>query len=285
MEETEVIPQVIPVRHPGRWLTSAVIVVLAAMVINSLLTNERFEWDVVGEYFLSSQILAGLARTIQLTVIGMTLGISIGVIVAVMRLSPNPILSGFSRFFIWLFLGVPLLVQLLFWFNVSALYPTVSLGIPFGPEFVSGSANLFITTFTAAILGLALHEAAYMAEIVRSGILSVDSGQTQASAALGMTRGQMMRRIILPQAIRVIIPPTGGRTINLVKMSSLVSVLSLPELLYSTQIIYARTYQTIPLLIVACLWYLIVVTVLTVGQHYLERHYQRKGFDVLRPAV
>lgn len=266
---------VVPLRHPGRWVSSAVIALLAAMLIHTLVTNPRFEWQVVWSYLTSRQILSGLAQTLNLTLIGMTLGIVLGVSLATMRLSHNPILTGFSRAFTWLFLGVPLLVQLLFWYNISALYPRLSLGIPFGPEFLVGNANVLISAFTAAILGLALHEAAYMADIVRAGILSVNKGQTEAAGALGMTGMQIMRRIVLPQAMRVIVPPTGGRVINMLKMSSLVSVIALPELLYSTQIISARTYQSIPLLIVACVWYLVVVTVLSIAQSRLEWHYAK----------
>src|SRR4051794_31462173 len=206
----------------------------------------------------------------------MAIGIALGVVLAVMRLSPNPLVTGFSWFYVWFFRGTPVLVQLLFWSFVSALYPQISLGIPFGgPVLVHGSANAVITPFVAAILGLGLNEGAYMAEIVRAGILSVDEGQTEAAQALGMTRLQMMRRIVLPQAMRVIIPPTGNETISMLKTSSLVSVIAYSELLYSVQLIYAVNYKQIPLLMVASIWYLIVTTVLSVGQYYLERRFGR----------
>jgi polar amino acid transport system permease protein len=199
----------------------------------------------------------------------------LGTILAVMRLSPNPLVSAASWVYIWFFRGTPVLVQLLFWFFIAALYPTIALGVPFGPQFVHIDANAAITAFAAAILGLGLNEAAYMAEIVRAGILSVDEGQTQAAQSLGMTRMQTMRRIVLPQAMRVIIPPTGNETISMLKTSSLASVITVAELLFSVQQIYDVNYRTIPLLIVASIWYLIVTTVLSIGQYYIERYYGR----------
>ncbi|MGH9066924.1 MAG: amino acid ABC transporter permease, partial [Acidimicrobiales bacterium] len=244
----------VPVRHPGRWVAMVVVLVLLAMLVNTLVTNVHFQWGVVGQYFTTTRVLHGLALTVELTVIAMAIGIALGVILAIMRLSPNPIVSGSAWLYIWFFRGTPVLVQLLFWFFLSALYPKLGLGVPFGPEFVSGSANAFITPLVAAILGLGLNEGAYMSEIVRAGIISVDHGQTEAAMALGMSRMQTMRRIVLPQAMRVIIPPTGNETISMLKTTSLVSVLAVSELLYTVEQIYARTYQTIPLLIVASLW-------------------------------
>lgn len=278
------IERIVPVRHPGRWVAMLVVLVLAAMLVNTLITNERFEWGVVFEYFTSPSVLAGLFRTIELTVIAMILGLVLGVILAVMRLSQNPIVASAAWAYIGFFRGTPLLVQLIFWFNLSALYPRLSLGIPFGPEFISGSANGFITPLVAAILGLSLNEAAYMAEIVRAGLQSVDSGQTEAGQALGMSRLHVLRRIVLPQAMRVIVPPTGNQTISMLKTTSLVSVLSLPDLLYSAQLIYSRTYQTIPLLITASIWYLIMTSVLTIGQFYLERNFSKGGTRSLPPT-
>jgi polar amino acid transport system permease protein len=274
----------VPVRHPGRWVAAAGVLVLVAMLVNTLVTNPRFEWDVIGRYFLSSRVLDGLALTLLLTVVAMAIGIVLGVILAVMRLSVNPLLSSASWVYIWFFRGTPVLVQLLFWFNLAFLYPQVSLGIPFGPSFVHGNANDFITALFAAILGLGLNEGAYMAEIVRAGILSVEHGQVEASQALGMTRSQTMRRIILPQAMRVIIPPTGNETISMLKTSSLASVITVTELLYTVQLIYAVNFKTIPLLIVASIWYLILTSVLTVGQYYIERHYARGAARELPPT-
>ena len=274
----------VPVRHPGRWVAAAVVLVLIMMFVHSLVTNPRFEWGVIGSYFLSRRVLDGLEITILLTVVCMAIGIVLGVILAVMRLSANPLISGASWVYIWFFRGTPVLVQLLFWYNMAALYPRFSLGVPFGPSFVHGNANSLITALTAAILGLGLNEGAYMAEIVRAGILSVEHGQVEAAQALGMTRALTMRRIILPQAMRVIIPPTGNETISMLKTSSLASVITVTELLYAVQLIYSVNFQTIPLLIVASLWYLIATSVLTVGQYYIERHYSRGSARELPPT-
>jgi polar amino acid transport system permease protein len=196
-------------------------------------------------------------------------------VLAVMRASRNLILSGAAALYIWFFRGTPLLVQLIFWFNISSLYPRLSLGVPFGPILVSGSSNALISAFTAALLGLGLNQAAYTAEIVRAGILSVPVGQLDAAASLGMSSLMTMRRVVLPQAMRVIIPPLGNETIGMLKTTSIVSVLAMPELLYSAQLVYARTYQTMPLLIVASLWYLLVTTALTSVQLRIERHFAR----------
>src|SRR3954452_11172940 len=238
-------------------------------------TNPRFEWDVVGQFFTSSSILDGLRVTIELTIIAMVIGILLGVILAVMRLSANPLVAGASGLYIWFFRGTPLLVQLLFWNNISALYPKIGVGIPFGPDLFEANANALITPFIAAVLGLGLNEGAYMAEIVRAGIISVDEGQTEAAQSLGMTRLQTMQRIVLPQAMRVIVPPTGNETISMLKTTSLVSVIAVSELLYTAQQIYAVNYQTIPLLIVASIWYLAVTSVLMAGQYYVERYFGR----------
>ena len=259
----------------GWWVLSGVVLVLLAMFAHLLVTSSNIQWKVVGQYFFSTQILLGLVRTLELTAVSMVIGVAIGLVMAVMRLSPVAILSSLSWAYTWLFRGTPLLVQIIFWYNLSALIPTLSLGVPFGPTFFSGNVNSIITPFTAALLALGLNEGAYMSEIVRAGILSVDHGQTEASKALGMSGRRTMRRIILPQAMRVIIPPTGNQVIGLLKSSSLVSVTSLPELLYSAQIIYDRTFQTIPLLVVASLWYLLVTSVLSFGQYYVERYCAR----------
>ena len=265
----------IPVRHPGRWVAAAIILILGAALVKSMATNHRFEWGVVKHYFFSDQVLRGLVVTLELTALSMAIGIAIGVVLAVMRLSPNPLVSSASWIYIWVFRGTPVLVQILFWGFISALYPSFSLGIPFGPQFVHFSANSLITPFVAGMLALGLNEGAYMAEIVRAGFISVEEGQTEAAQSLGMTRLLTMRRIILPQAMRVIIPPTGNETISMLKTTSLVSVIAVTDLLYSVELIYARTYQTIPLLIVASLWYLIVTSVLSFGQYYVERYYAR----------
>jgi polar amino acid transport system permease protein len=269
----------VPVRHPGRWVGVAVIVVLAAMLVHSFITNPNFGWDVVGQYLFSDPVLRGLRNTLILTVLSMTIGIVGGVLLAVMRLSPNPVLAGAAAVYIWLFRGTPLITQLIFWNFLAALYPRLGLGIPFGPTFVSVDTNTVISVFTAALLGLGLNEAAYMAEIVRGGIQSVDHGQSEAAGALGLSRTQTLRRIVLPQAMRVIVPPTGNETISMLKTTSLVVVIAYFELTVAVQTIYSRTFQTIPLLIVAALWYLALTSVLSVGQMFIERRFGR-GFAV-----
>jgi polar amino acid transport system permease protein len=265
----------VPVRRPGRWIAAAIVLVIAVALGRSVATNPRFEWSVVGDFLFDARILEGLRVTIELTVIAMAIGIALGVVLAVMRLSPNPLVSGASWLYIWFFRGTPVLVQLLFWYNIAALYPRIALGIPFGPAFVHINANTAITPFTAAILGLGLNEGAYMAEIVRAGIISVPEGQSDAAKSLGMTRLQTMRRIVLPQAMRVIIPPTGNETISMLKTSSLASVIVVTELLYAAQLIYSVNFKTIQLLIVASIWYIVCTSVLYVGQYYLERYYGR----------
>lgn len=267
--------QVVTARHPGRWIAVAVVLVFAAALIRTLATNDNLQWDVVGDYLFSSVILEGLITTLWLTVVAMVIGIVLAVILAVMRLSKNPVVAGASGLYVWFFRGTPILVQLIFWYNLAALFPTLSIGIPFGPSFVEGSANDLITPYTAAILGLGLNEAAYMAEIVRAGIQGVDEGQTDAARALGMTPAQTLRKIVLPQAMRFIVPPTGNETIGMLKMTSLVSVIALSDLLYSAQSIYSRTFETIPLLVVVCFWYLLATTVLTLVQRRVEQHFGR----------
>ncbi len=274
----------VPVRHPGRWVSCAVVLVLLAMLVHTLVTNPRFQWGVIGQYFTTSQVIHGLELTLLLTVIAMAIGIALGVLLAVMRMSPNGVLSSVSWFYIWFFRGTPVLVQLIFWYNISALFPHIGFGVPFGPVLVGINANAVITPLVAAMLGLGLNEGAYMSEIIRAGMLSVGEGQVQAANSLGMSRGLTIRRIILPQAMRVIIPPTGNETIGMLKTTSLVSVLAVSELLFTVEQIYSRTFQTIPLLIVASLWYLIVTTILTTGQYYVERHYARGAARALPPT-
>jgi polar amino acid transport system permease protein len=265
----------VPVRHPGRWVAAAVVAVLVAMLINSFATNSRYGWSTIGHYLFAGQILRGVRLTLALTAIAMLIGIVGGVLLAIMRLSPNPVLTAASSFYIWFFRGTPVLVQIVMWFNLSFLFPHISIGIPFGPEFVTFSTNSLISKFTAAALGLGLNEAAYMAEIVRAGILSVDEGQSEAASALGMRRVLVLRRIVLPQAMRVIIPPTGNETISMLKTTSVVIYIALADLFTAVQGVIDVNYQTIPLYLVACIWYLAMTTVLTVGQGFLERHFGR----------
>ncbi|MEU8513596.1 amino acid ABC transporter permease [Kitasatospora sp. NPDC048722] len=263
---------------------AAVVAVLAAMLIHALITNSQFQWDVVGKYLFDSSITHGLGVTLELTFLSMAIGIAGGITLAIMRLSPNPVLSSTAWFYIWVFRGTPVLVQLLFWNFLGSLWANISIGIPFGPAFWSEPTNQAIPLFVAALLGLGLNEAAYMAEIVRGGIQSVPLGQTEAAHALGMSQFKTMRRIILPQAMRVIIPPTGNETISMLKTTSLVSAISLEELLRAGQNIYSRTFQTIPLLLVVSIWYLLMTSILTVGQYYVERHYARGANRALPPT-
>ena len=241
----------------------------------SMATNDNYGWGTVRQYMTDPRILRGLLLTLELTAAAMVIGVVLGVLLAVMRLSPNPLVAGAAWVYIWFFRGTPVLVQILFWAFIGALYPHISIGIPLGPQFTQVNVQALITPFIAGMLALGLNEGAYMAEIVRAGILSVEDGQTEAAQALGMRRPLTMRRIVLPQAMRVIIPPTGNETISMLKTSSLVAFIALGDLLYSATIIYAANYQTIQLLIVASLWYLICTTVLSIGQYFVERHYAR----------
>jgi polar amino acid transport system permease protein len=274
----------VPVRHPGRWVSGAVILVLAAMFVHMLFTNPHLDWSTFRQFLFDGGILKGLVATLELTIIAMAIGIVGGIVLALMRLSSNPLMSSAAWLYIWFFRGTPVLVQLIFWFNIKSLMGDISLGIPFGPVFITWDVNSLVTTFVAAILGLGLNEAAYMAEIVRAGILSVDEGQTEASQALGMRRLQIMRRIVLPQAMRVIIPPTGNETISMLKTTSLASTVAFTELLKAGEDIFNANYKTIPLLIVVSVWYIIVTSVLSVGQYYLERHFGRGSSRELPPT-
>ncbi len=267
--------KVVPLRHPGSWIATAIVLLVVAAVLYSVATNPAFQWPVVGQYMFDPQILAGLRRTLELTVAAMAIGLVLGTMLALFRLSRNRLLSTISWVYIWFFRSVPVLVQLIFWYNFGALYSTISLHVPFGPTLFSVDTNTLITPLFAALAGLGLSQAAYTAEVIRAGIVSVPTGQNRAALALGMRRMMIYRRIILPQAMKVIIPPVGNEVISMVKNTSLVSVLALAELLYTAQLIYSRTYQTIPLLIVASLWYLTIVSVLSVGQHFLERKFTR----------
>jgi polar amino acid transport system permease protein len=279
----------IPVRHPGRWVAAVVVAVGLGGLGWSMATTSTYKWSVVGDFLTSRRILDGLVATLELTAVAMAVGIVLGTVLAVTRLSANPLLSTASWLYIWFFRGTPVLVQLIFWYYFSALYTQIVIGIPGGPAFFHFSANTVITPFVAALLGLGLNEAAYMSEIVRAGILSVDAGQNEAAQALGMSRMQTMRRIVLPQAMRVIIPPTGNETISMLKTTSLVSVIAYTELLYSAQLIYSGVgssgaFQVIPLLIVASIWYLVVTSILTAGQYYLERYFARGAAGELPPT-
>ncbi|AEM83879.1 amino acid ABC transporter permease [Streptomyces violaceusniger] len=278
------LPRIVPRRRIGRRLTAAAALLVFAMVVNSVVRNDAFQWDVVGRYFTTGAVLDGLLLTLWLTGAVMVLGFLLGIPLAVMRLSTNPVLSILSWGYVWIFRSTPLLVQLLFWFNIGALYPTLGLGLPFGPQFVTvKTVNLLGPTLTA-VIGLTLHEAAYAAEVIRGGILSVDSGQTEAAQALGLGRRRTLRRIVIPQAMRSIVPTAGNMLIGTLKGTSIVSVLAVHDLLYSVQLVYNQSYQVIPLLMVATLWYIAVTTVLSAGQFYVERYYARGAARALPPT-
>lgn len=266
--------ETVPLRHPGRLVAALALLLLAAAVLFSMLTNERFGWDTVLDYLFRPSILTGMWNTILLTAVAMTIGVVLGTVLAICRMSQNPVLKGFAGAFLWFFRGTPLLVQLVFWFNLSALYPRLGLSAPFtGDNIISWDTNVVINVWVAAILGFGLNEAAYMAEIIRSGLLSVGRHQREAARALGMSDRLVFFRVIWPQALRVIVPPTGNQVIGMLKHTSLVSIIALPDLMYSVQLIYSQNFQTIPLLVVASIWYLVLTTLLSLVQSRIEKHY------------
>lgn len=262
---------VVPLRHPGRWLCAAIMLFVLLSIADLLITNPRWEWRTVLEYLFSAPVLAGVGNTLLLTVLAEIVGISFGILLAVMRLSENPLLSWSSAGFTWIFRGIPPLVMILFIYFFSALVPMLSIGIPFGPSIKLIATNKVITQMAAAVIGLGLAQAAYVSEIVRSGILSVSSGQNRAALALGMTPLRAMRHIVFPQAMRVVIPPLSNEIISMVKATSLVSVIAYTELLTTVQVIYSRTFEQIPLLMVAVIWYGVITTILTLIQGYIEK--------------
>ena len=265
----------IPVRHPWRWAGAVVVLAIFLGAIERFATAPRLQWPVVAYWFGQRTVLEALVGTVELTVIAMAIGIALGTTLALMRLSPNPVLSSVSWFYIWFFRGTPVLVQLYFWWNLQSILPYLGIGVPFTHLFWQAHTEAVITPFIAAILGLGLNEAAYMSEIVRAGIISVEEGQTEAAQALGMRRLQVMRRIVLPQAIRVVIPPTGNETISMLKTSSLASIVTFTELFRVQQEISSYNFRPEELLIVVSIWYLICTSILTVGQYYLERYFAR----------
>ena len=274
----------LPVRRTGPIVAAVIVALFAAMLAQGLITNPRFESNVVWKYLFNENVLEGIKYTLLLTVISMVIAIVLAVVLAVMRKSINPVLRGVSWFYIWFFRGTPVYTQLVFWGLFAVLIPRIGIGIPFTSiEFWSVDSQSVITAFNAAWLGLALNEAAYLAEIVRAGLEAVDPGQTEAAKALGMKRSLIMRRIVLPQAMRIIIPPTGNEFIGMLKTTSLVNAVPFTlELQFATTAIATRLYKPIPLLIVACIWYLVITSILMIIQSRLEKHFG-KGFDA-RPA-
>lgn len=266
---------VVPLRNPWRWAAVTIVLILFALLIRSMALNPDFQWPVVIHYLFNRFIIHGLTLTILLTLIVIILASIGGTITALMLLSPSRLLSLPANLVVWLFRGTPALVQLIFWYNISLLFKHVTLWIPAYGTIFSIDTNTIMPPLAAAIIALSLHELGYMAEIVRNGLQSVNRGQTEAALCLGMKPTLLFRRIVLPQAMRVIIPPTGNEAINLLKTTSLVSIIAVGDLLYSAKAIYARTFQTIPLLIVATFWYLVVVSIMSVAQSYLEKYYSR----------
>lgn len=258
-----------PRRNYGRWLAAALILLALAAIVKAF-AEGQIAWPVVAQFFTAPAILAGLSNTIIMTVCAMAFGLVLGVLFAVMIMSPNPVLKYVAVFYIWFFRGTPLLLQLLLWFNLALIFPT--LGIP--GVFEMRTVD-FMTPFMATLLGLGINQGAYTAEVIRGGILSVDNGQAEAAKVIGMTRLVMLRRIILPQAMRVIIPPIGNEVISMVKLTSIASVIQYEEILRNSQTIYYANNRVMELLIVAAIWYLAVVTVLSVGQHFLEKHFSK----------
>jgi polar amino acid transport system permease protein len=274
----------VPLRHPGRWVAAVVVLAITAEVVGTIVTAPGLQWDVITHYLFQGYILGGVVLTLELTVISMVIGVGLGVLLAVMRLSPNPVVSSVSWFYIWFFRGTPVLVQIFFWFNLNTVLHVIGVGIPFTSIGWHVGTNQLIPPVVAAILGLGLNEAAYMAEIIRAGIISVDHGQTEAAQALGMHRLLLMRRIVLPQAMRVIIPPTGNETISMLKTTSLASIATVTELFTRSQQIASANFAVIEMAFVASIWYLFMTSILTFGQFYIERHYARGSQRELPPT-
>ncbi|WP_371828131.1 amino acid ABC transporter permease [Rhodococcoides fascians] len=249
--------------------------IVVGQFLHGFVTNPGWDWGTFAQYFTAASVMSALWLTIQLTFWGTLIGFAIGIGLAVARLSDNPVLQVISWFYIWAFRSIPLIVQLLFWFNIAYLYQTLSLGIPFGPSFFQFDVNSVISGSTAAIIGLALHQAAYSAEIVRAGIISVDQGQLEAAAALGIPKRREFFKIVLPQAMRGILPNAANEVISLFKGTSIVSVMAIAELFYQVQVIYGRNGRVVPLLMVATVWYIILTSVLSIVQFYVERHYAK----------
>lgn len=267
----------VPLRHPWRWVGAGVILVLVGLFLYGAATNPAYGWATYAKYLFNERILFGVWNTLQLTVYAMVLGVVLGIVLSVMRLSPNPVFQTVAWFFLWIFRGTPVYVQLVFWGLLPTIYQKIQFGIPFGPSFFHLNLQNLSIPFVLAVIGLGLNEAAYMAEIIRAGITSVPEGQTEASTALGMSWGMTMRRTVLPQAMRVIIPPTGNELISMLKTTSLVTAVPYSYDLYSiaSREIAARTFEPVPMLLVAATWYLIVTSILMVGQYYLERHFSK----------
>jgi polar amino acid transport system permease protein len=277
----------VPARHPVRWIATIIVLYLVVALIWAARTNHNFEWGVIRGNLFDGFVLRGVLNTLWLTFLSMVVGVVLGTVLAVMRLSPVPVVSGVAWVYIWFFRGTPVFVQLLFWGSIAALTgPRISVGIPLtGPVLFHATTTNLVPPLVAAVLGLGLNEGAYMAEIVRAGILSVGEGQSEAAASLGMTRLKTMRLVVLPQAMRVIVPPTGNETIGMLKTTSLVgATIAYPELTYVVTQVYAVNFKIIPWLLIASIWYLFLTSVLTFGQFYVERYFARGATRTLPPT-
>ncbi|WP_405651491.1 amino acid ABC transporter permease [Streptomyces sp. RK9] len=277
-------PVVVPARHYWRWATGIAVLVLLAQFAHGLVTNPAWEWDVFFRYLLADSVLRAVWVTLQLTVYGTALGFALGLVIALMRLSRSPLLSGVAWLYVWAFRSIPLIVQLLFWFNLAYLYEELGIGIPFGPVVWSFGTMHLVGAMSAAVIGLALHQAAYAAEILRGGFLAVEPGQLEAAAALGIPRLRQLRRIVLPQAMRSVLPNAANEIVSLFKGTSIVSVMAIGELFYQVQVIYGRNGRVVPLLMVATAWYVVLTTLLSVVQYYVERRFAR-GADRTPPPT
>ncbi|MEU6236016.1 amino acid ABC transporter permease [Kitasatospora sp. NPDC047058] len=275
---------VVPARHPWRWAAGLAALVLVAQFLHGLATNPGWDWPTFRAFLTTGVVLKAVGVTLQLTCYGTVLGFALGAVVAALRLSASPILQTIAWTYTWAFRSIPLIVQLVFWFNLSYLYKHLGIGLPFGPAFFSFDTNGILGATGAAVLGLALHQAAYAAEIIRAGVLSVDAGQTEAAAALGIPRLRQARRIILPQAMRAILPNAANEVISLFKGTSIVYVMAIGELFYQVQVIYGRTGRVVPLLMVATAWYILLTTLLSVLQYYVERHFARGSLRTPPPT-
>nr|WP_307797338.1 amino acid ABC transporter permease [Williamsia soli] len=270
--------------HYGRWLGVVVVLILLSQFVAGAVTNPRFDWPTFAQFFFSTTVLDALWLTIQLTAYGAVFGFAGGVVLALMRQSPNPLLRSVSWAFIWLFRSIPLIVQILFWGFLGALYTHLGYGIPFGPIFGETATKDLIGPMTAAVIGLSIHQAAYGAEIIRAGLISVDEGQREAAAALGIPARRQFTKIIFPQAMRTIVPPAANEIIGLLKGTSAVFIIALPDLFYQVQVIYGRNGRIIPLLMVAVVWYVILTGLLSVIQFYIERYFAKGAHREVPPT-
>lgn len=261
--------ELVPRRHLGRKIAAAIVIIVLAFIIRAFVVGQ-VEWDVVGRFLFAPVIIAGIWNTLLMTACAMSLGIFLGVVIAIMRISGNPVMEKTALLYVWIFRGAPALVQLLLWFNLALVFPTIGI-----PGLFSVNTVEVMTPFVAALLGLGIQQGAYTSEVVRSGFLSVDSGQYEAAQTIGMTGMQTLRRIVLPQAMRVMVPPVGNEVISMVKLTSLASVIQFTEILHNAQVIYYANARVLELLLVASFWYLVIVTILSLIQSRIERHYAR----------